>query len=208
MHPPSNESHMSSNDVSKSEDLVILDVGGGRGDLAVNICMHVPAVSRVCVIDLNEKSLEAGRARLASMAPRQVSVRVCILPVPAYAFGCWESMARNNGSTVGKHAIFLKSSARGNLLKLREQGQRVKFFLCSNLWKLTEQGTRYCIYSSSACDTRCCEKVRVAGTAFDFRCIPCIPPSLNVCITLKVFFVVIAITSVEHDCTVSNMVQV
>ena len=43
--------------------LTVVDVGGGRGDLAVNICRHLPAVERVRVVDVNALSLQAGRAR-------------------------------------------------------------------------------------------------------------------------------------------------
>lgn len=60
-----------------SQDFGILDVGGGRGDLAVNICMNMPQVRKVCVIDVNNKSLDAGRARVASLAPSQDVIFEC-----------------------------------------------------------------------------------------------------------------------------------
>ena len=39
----------------------VVDVGGGRGDLAVHIAAAFPDIGRVTVVDLNKKSLEAGR---------------------------------------------------------------------------------------------------------------------------------------------------
>ena len=43
----------------------IVDVGGGRGDLALAVAAAVPADCVVCVVDTNAESLEAGRQRAA-----------------------------------------------------------------------------------------------------------------------------------------------
>ena len=51
-----------------TEYIEVLDVGGGRGDLAVAVAEAFPNV-RVTVVDLNESSLEGGRAYYQSRKP-------------------------------------------------------------------------------------------------------------------------------------------
>lgn len=41
---------------------VVVDVGGGRGDLAIALAIGLGEKTRVTVVDMNESSLEAGRA--------------------------------------------------------------------------------------------------------------------------------------------------
>lgn len=58
--------------------LHMVDVGGGRGDLAVALASTLgPARVRVTVLDLNEKSLAAGRDRAAAAALTNIGFHCC-----------------------------------------------------------------------------------------------------------------------------------
>lgn len=74
--------------VLPSPGLTVLDVGGGRGDLAVNIGRHMlrgRGVERICVVDINQPSLDAGKAFVASLGLDNIDfLHAGSCPTPAW----------------------------------------------------------------------------------------------------------------------------